>query len=287
MKYWAIVITALSIISCDVSEVDRTVGEVKKTHVKKPVEVVVADSNDVDLDKVHKVVDEKELENGIKIKWYSHGEGDLVKNGDMVNIDYKVFLENGEVIDGNHLQKLPSFPFMVGFQMQTESWDLALKEMKIGDFAEVFIPAAEMRGSDEIEGLIPKNSNNILKIRLISMNEPTKVIDGTRIWLMNENKSQSDIFKEDKRISFHCWVSTPSNPRYFNTEWENNPYSYSLDDSGLVPGLRKALINAKKADLMLIHIPANEAYDTKGYLDLVKPNEDLLYRVFVMEVRDK
>ncbi|NRA12520.1 MAG: FKBP-type peptidyl-prolyl cis-trans isomerase [Crocinitomicaceae bacterium] len=291
MKHWLILIATLTLVSCsdkdekrDTKDVEITANNNSNNPNKNPT--VIIDSNTVDFEADRDIVDEKEIKGGLNIKWYEHGEGEQVKAGDMVNIDYKVYLENGEVIDGNHLRQLASFPFMVGFQMQKEGWDNALKELRIGDFAEIFIPASEIRGNKEIEGLIPKNSNNILKIRILSFNEPTRVIDGTRIWLMNENKANTNLFGETNRISFHCWVSSPSNPLYFNTEWENNPYGYGLGDGGLVPGLRKALINAKKADLMFVHVPSKEAYGAMGYQDLVKPNEDLLYRVFVMAVTE-
>ena len=45
------------------------------------------------------------LENGLKIHWLTRGTGDSVKYGDCVDIDYKVFLEGGKLIEGNHLLK--------------------------------------------------------------------------------------------------------------------------------------------------------------------------------------
>ena len=198
-----------------------------------------------------------------------------------------MYLEDGKQIDGNDLLNMKSFPFMVGLGMQTKGWDIALKELKIGDFAEIFIPSDLARGDKEIKGLFPKNANNVLKIRVLEKIKPTRTVDGTRVWLMEENEKNTEVFNENNRVQFHCWVSSPTNPVYFNTEWNNTPYEFGLEDSGVVPGLRKALINAKKADLIFVHIPSREAYGSKGYQDLVKPNEDLLYRVFVMNVFNK
>jgi len=253
---------------------------------KKP-NVAVRDSNSVDLDAKHKVIDDMKLSNGIKIKWFKHGAGDVVKNGDMVDIDYKVYLENGDMIDGNSLRSLPSFPYMVGFQMQP-GWDFALRELRVGDHVEIYIPYQLSRGDVEVEGLIPKKSNNILKIHVIGLHKADKVLaGGTRLWMMKENKKNKEVFGPGKKIYFHCYISSPTNPMYYDTQVENNPFNYGFDDPGLVPGLRKALINAKKADLFLVHVPAAEAYGSQGYLDVVKPNEDLFYRVFVMEVKNK
>ncbi|MFT6982314.1 MAG: FKBP-type peptidyl-prolyl cis-trans isomerase, partial [Crocinitomicaceae bacterium] len=159
MKYWLIIAVAVTLVSCDTegSKPDTSKVEIVENNAPK----VVVDSNGVDFEADREIIDEKTIEGGVKIKWYEHGEGEKVKAGDMVNIDYKVYLENGKIIDGNHLINVESLPFMVGFQMQTESWDNALKELRAGDFAEVLIPASEMRGDKEIEGVVPKNANNI------------------------------------------------------------------------------------------------------------------------------
>ena len=238
------------------------------------------------LDDVSKVVDEIKLDNGIVIKWVEHGAGELLKRGDMINIDYKVFLKNNKVVDGNHLLKKESMPFMIGFQMQTKGWDIALEHLKIGDYAEVFIPSELARGEKGIEGLIPPNADNVLKIRILSKQEPTREVEGNKVYLFEENDKTTSKFGEGNEIVFHCMVSSPSNPLYVNT-YRSNPFRMKLDDSGTVPGLRKALINAKKSDRMFVYIPSKEAYGKKGYLDVVEANEDLFYNILVMDVIDK
>lgn len=285
-----LLIAAFTLFSCDTTGVNSNgedvAGSVEGKDPKKN-NGKVKDSTTIDLDAKHKVVDDMTLSNGMKIKWFKHGEGDVVGDRDMVNIDYKVFLENGDMIDGNSLRNQPSFPYMVGFQMQP-GWDHAFRELRIGDHVEIFIPYQLSRGDKEVEGLIPAKSNNILKVHVIGKKEPDSTLEGgTRVWMVRENKNNKEVFGPDKRIYFHCYISSPSNPMYYDTQVENNPFNYGYDDPGLVPGLRKALNNAKKADLMLVHVPAKEAYGAKGYLDVVKPNEDLFYRVFVMEVKEK
>lgn len=234
------------------------------------------------------VIDKKVLTNGIEIKWFKHGNGVDIQDGDMVEIDYKVSLEDGKIVDGNHLLKHKSFPFMVGFNMQTEGWDLALNEMRVGDHAEIFIPSELARGEKGIKGLIPPNANNILNIKCLSKKEPGRKLEGgTRVWLMREELANTNRFNKGKKIIFHSWVSSTSNTRYYNTENVGRPISYEWKDEGLTPGLKKALLGAKRSDLMLVHVPSSEAYGVKGFKDLVKPNEDLLYRIWVMDIEDK
>lgn len=235
----------------------------------------------------------KSYDNGIDISWLTHGKGEKVKKGDVILIDYKVTLADGKIIDGNHLIRKSSFPFIVGYQMQTKGWDFALEQLKIGDFVRVKIPSDLARGVKGIkkegskEWFVPPNSVNYLSIRVIKKQIPTRVIDGVKVWVFEENQENKIKFGEKSAIVFHCMISSESNPIYYNSYSSNSPYTLLLSDKGIIPGLKKALINAKKADRMYILIPAVEAYGSKGSEGFVKPNEDLFYNVLVMDVVKK
>jgi FKBP-type peptidyl-prolyl cis-trans isomerase len=254
--------------------------EVVEDHSKEPQKDSVVNK----IDRAYKTVDQIKLENGIEIKWFVHGNGDKLELGDVVSIDYKVYLMDSSIVDGNHLLQKESMPFMIGFNMQTEGWDIALKELKVGDFAEIYIPSNLARGEKGIEGLIPANADNILKIRILDVVAPTKETDGNKVWLLEENTTNTEAFNKDNEIEFHCMVSTPTNPLYVNTFRSNNTFKLRYGDRGTVPGLKKSLINAKKSDRFFVLVPASEGYGAKGYQDIVKPNEYLFYNILVMNV---
>lgn len=275
MKVFYLIVFASFLLACETGGVKRApVKDIKKEKVKANV-----------LDKDHKVLKNKRLSSGISIDWYEFGKGENLQVGDLVLIDYKVKLKDGSVVDGNHLLKRESLPFLLGFNMQTPGWDIALKELKVGDFAKIFIPSSLARGEVGIEGLIPPNADNLLYIRILKNQKPDREINGTKVWILEENKTNQLKFNEKTKIEFHAMASSPSSPVYVNTFRSNQPFSYTLKDHGLVPGLRNALINAKKSDRIYILIPASEAYGKNGYLDFVKPNEPLFYNVLVMDVK--
>lgn len=280
MKVNQLVVLAVLVLSGCVSDV---VDKDKKSEIPSPEK---GKGKEQKLDKDYQAVKEQTLADGLVIKWFEIGSGDQIAYGDMLAIDYKVQLSNGEVIDGNHLLNKASIPFMVGFNMQPKGWELALSKMRVGDFAEVFIPSKLARGDQAVEGLFPANSDNILRIRIIKKIKPTRIVDGTKVWLIEENPAHKLAFGEKQRITFHCMAFTPSNPLFINTYRNDEPFSMKLEDHGLVPGLKKALINAKKSDRLLVFVPAEQAYQSKGYLDIVKPNEDVFYNVLVMNVID-
>jgi len=278
-KSFSIGIASLLLLGCDTTGVEKNAEG-----IIDPVDTV---SQVNILDSEQEVVEQKKLENGITIKWFEHGSGEKLKHGDCVDIDFKVQLDDGVIVDGNHLINKKSIPFIIGFGLQTEGWDIAMKELLVGDFVEIFIPSKLARGEKGIKDLIPPNADNVLRVRIIERNKPTREVDGNKVWVFEENGANEVKFSENNEIEFHCVVSSPSNPRYVNTYRDNNPFRLRLEDGGLVPGLKKALINAKKADRMFVYVPASEGYGDKGYQDLVKPGEDILYNILVMHVTDK
>lgn len=231
------------------------------------------------------VVEKKEFPNGMRIQWFEHGDGEMIRDGEVYEINYKVKLVNGDVVDGNHLLKRDMIPYLVGFGMQPKGWDMAMKEMRVGDFAEIYLPANLARGEKGIPGLIPPNSPNIIFLRVGKYMNPTRTVDGVRVYCLEENVQNADKkVKDNSAVALHYFVGAKTNPQYDNSYKRNAPFRFNMSDRGLIPGLKKALINAKLYDKLWIIVPASQAYGSKGYLDLVKPGESMFYDIFVTEV---
>lgn len=233
------------------------------------------------------IVAKKEYPSGVRIQWFEKGNGAALEEGRVYEINYKVTLLNGEVIDGNHLLRRDMLPFLVGFQMQGKGWDMAMTEMNVGDFAEIYLPANLCRGKKGIKGVVPPNSPNVIFLRIGKEIKPTRIVDGTKVWLLEEQADNKNVIGDRSAVSLHYFVGAKSNPRYDNSYQRNQPFRFHMDDYGLVPGLRKALLNAKLYDKLWIVVPSSQAYGSKGYLDLVDPNESMFYDVFVNEVDGK
>jgi FKBP-type peptidyl-prolyl cis-trans isomerase len=230
------------------------------------------------------VISAKKLDNGISIYWFKKGAGDPLKEGEMVNIEYEVKLKDGKIVDGNKLANKNKLPFLIGFNLQTPGWDIAFKELRVGDKVKVLIPSKLARGDKGIKGLIPPNSDNWLYVNILEKNSPTRTVGHTRVWLLEENKDNKLKFNDKNAIIFHAIASTPSVNEFVNTFRLDKPFIYRAQDHGLVPGLRKALMNAKKFDRLFVVVPPEEAYGKAGYLNFVKPNESVFYNVLVMDV---
>lgn len=234
------------------------------------------------------IEDKKTFPNGIRIQWFEKTDGPLVQEGAVYEINFKTKLENGEVVDGNFKLKRDMLPFLVGYGMQTPGFDLAMKELRVGDFVEVYIPGKLARGKKGIPGVIPPNAPNIVMLRVGKEIKPLKTVDGVKVWRLEENPEMTDAkVGENSNLAIHYFVGTKSNPRYDNSYQRNVPFGFGMKDASLIPGLRKGILNTKMYDKLYIVVPAKEAYGSRGYVDLVKPNEDLFYDIIIMDVDGK
>lgn len=234
------------------------------------------------------IVEKKSFPNGIQIQWFEKTDGEPVREGSVYEINFKTKLQNGETVDGNYKLQKDMLPFLAGYGMQTPGFDLAMKELHVGDFVEIFIPGKLARGKKGIPGIIPPNAPNIVMLRIGKEIKPTKVVNGVKVWKLEENPEMTDAeIGENSNVAIHYFVGTKSNPRYDNSYQRNTPFAFGMKDPSLIPGLRKAMMNMKMYDKLYILVPAKEAYGSRGYVDLVKPNEDLFYDVIVMDVDGK
>jgi len=288
-------LTTFLVVSCEGVSGVKPDSKRQQTHAVHDEKVKSENENIVqpissDLKKVERT---EQFKNGVSITWIEEGKGEGINDGDVVLIDFKVTLKDGKVIDGNHLLKKKAIPFMVGFNMQTKGWDFAFKKLKVGDYVNIKIPGNLARGEQGIkkEGesgwFVPPNAENFLTVQIVEKMKPAREVDGVKVWVFEENKKNKEVFEEGKAIEFHTMISAKSNPYYYNSYRERDPYTMYISDKGIVPGLKKALLGAKKADRMLVFVPADQGYGDKGLLGMVKPNEDLFYNILVLDVRGK
>lgn len=280
-----VLIASLTMVACDTQGIKKDPIATKDKQAKgKSTKVVIA-KDAVESLKPKQVIAEYEDKQGLKIHWFEQGDGAFLKASEVVKLNYDVRLEDGTLVDGNQLLNRDWLPFLIGYGLQTKGWDLAFEKLKVGDFVEIILPSTLARGEKGVKGLIPPNAKNILHIRVLDRISPTRIIDGTKVWLLEENEAEKVKASETNTVDFHYMVSTPTNPKYDISYRRNQPFSMRFSDFGIVKGLKKAMLNAKRADKIWILVPASEAYGEKGLVDLVKPGESLFYDVFVMDVR--
>ena len=239
------------------------------------------------VNKKKEIIDSIKSENGIDLLWVTKGDKkDRLKSGDVVLIDYLLTLKDGTLIHSNRSVKAKQVPFMVGYNMQTKGWDLALEKMHVGDEAKVIIPPELAYGKKGFGKLIPKNASNILAIRVLSKLKPSIIHNDFKTWnIVKADDPKSLPFNEGKRITAHILATTPSNSSYINTLKNKKPLTFNFNDSDISKSLNNALKNVRSGQQIFVLIPSIKAKSKKAYNKGVKKSESIFYKISVLSVK--
>lgn len=97
-----------------------------------------------------------------------HGDGEPVKAGDNVIVNYTGLLTNGALFDSSLARNEP-FSFPVGAGMVIKGWDEGLQQLKVGDHATLIIPPAIGYGAAGAGGVIPPDATLIFIIEVLGV----------------------------------------------------------------------------------------------------------------------
>jgi FKBP-type peptidyl-prolyl cis-trans isomerase len=230
-----------------------------------------------------KVEYRKKLSSGIVLKWIERGAGPGFKSGEMALIDYRLGTPDGRIIDGNNRIDLPFIPFVVGYSMQTQGWDLAFAHLLVGDFVKIEIPAALAYGSKGIKDVLAPNTPNWLYVKVLSKIKPSIDAKGIRAWKLADGQPFEQEAGGIKEIAYEFVASTPNKPNAIVAR--KFPQRFVVGQKTTVPGLRKILKNALQGERYYLVLAPEQAYGSKGYGQVIAPNEPVFFLLDIVGVR--
>lgn len=96
------------------------------------------------------------------------GDGEQVKSGQTVIVNYTGLLTNGALFDSSVTRNDP-FSFPVGAGMVIRGWDEGLQNLRVGDHATLIIPPEIGYGASGAGGVIPPNATLIFIIEVLGV----------------------------------------------------------------------------------------------------------------------
>jgi peptidylprolyl isomerase len=107
-------------------------------------------------------------ESGLTYIITKNGDGEAIKQGDNVIVNYTGLLTNGAMFDSSITRNDP-FSFLVGAGMVIKGWDEGLQVLRIGDHATLIIPPEIGYGASGAGGVIPPNATLIFIIEVLGV----------------------------------------------------------------------------------------------------------------------
>ena len=230
----------------------------------------------------------KMFADGVTVKWFFEAftKNPPLTDGEVCLINYRISLPDGKIFDGNNRLDLPFIPFMVGYNMQFKGWDLALKHLKVGDFAKIEIPSELAYGAKGFSNIVPANSPIWLYVKVVAKVSPEYNQGGVKTWTFDKGTPGKLDNSADKEVYYHAIVSSKNQAEVQNSFKRKLPLRYALGQKNVVPGLRKVLKNAKKGQKIFVLLNSEQAYGKRGYGKLVQPDESLFYNLSITDIKE-
>lgn len=224
-------------------------------------------------------------ENGLRIEWDKKNTSAQIQLHDVVLVNYEARVARGEVYDSNTEIGIP-VPLKTGIGQLIEGWEIGLLQMHAGDIGRIMIPSKLAYGEGGLMGIIPQNADLVVELEIVSIVEPILLEDGVKVYKY-ESISEGAYPQKDQSITFDYFAfKTGKKPGLYANSYENGtPFVFKFENDNVVDGLHIGFSQIRANEKAFIHIPAKVAYGTKGLVDLVPPNTDIVFDVRVESVK--
>ena len=112
--------------------------------------------------------DEVTTPSGLKYTDIKPGEGDAPARGDVVQVHYTGWLEDGTKFDSSRDRNEP-FEFSLGRGQVIPGWDEGTASMKVGGVRRLVVPANLAYGEEGAGGVIPPGATLTFEVELLSL----------------------------------------------------------------------------------------------------------------------
>ena len=224
-------------------------------------------------------------ENGLRIEWDKKGNGPKIELHDVVMVNYEARVARGDVYDSNAEIGQP-VPLKTGIGQLIEGWEKGLLQLSVGDKGRIMIPSKLGYGPDGLLGVVPQNADIVVEIEIVSIVTPVELEDGVKVYKY-QAVSEGAYPQKNQTITFDYFTfKTGTKPGLYDNSYEKGtPFSFRFKNDNVVDGLHIGFSQIRANEKAFIYIPSEMAYGSKGLVDLVPPNTDIIFDVRVESIK--
>lgn len=223
-------------------------------------------------------------EGGLRVEWTVKNENDPIALNDVVLVNYTARVAAGEIYDSNEEMNAPA-PLKTNIGMMVEGWEKGLLEMNIGDVGRIMIPNALAYGENGYSTIVPPGADIIVEIEILERVKPIVLEEGVKVYTWSQNPNAATPSK-DQLITFDYFAYKKGSKAglYDNSFKDSQPFSFRFENDNVIDGLHQGMKVIRSGENAFIEIPAKLAYGSKGLVDLVPKNTDIVYDVRILSI---
>jgi peptidylprolyl isomerase len=238
-----------------------------------------------------------EADSGLKVYDVVVGGGDSPEEGDIVEANYAMWLDDEagpKILDDSFVLGRP-LTFILGSQQVFPGWEEGMVGMNVGGTRQLVIPPELAFGEEGIPGVVPPSATLILEVELLSVQAPPKPEDltadeyettesGLQIAFLSDGEGEDVSEPGDTvTVAFNIWVADDGN-FFTGSETAGQPYTFQLGSDAVFPGWDEGVTGMKVGEQRQLLIPAELGLGEEGFGEVVPPNSDLLMFVELVDV---
>ena len=288
MKYLIPVISLFAMISCtsDNLEDGEQNNDISVNTNDSSASTVEIDPTKVMTDSIDGQPNEMvfQREDGLRIEWTKKNKENPIELNDVVMVNYDARVAAGEKYDSNKEVGKP-VPLKTNIGMMIQGWEEGLLYMHEGDKGRIMIPAALAYGETGYKTIVPPQADIIVDIEIVEIIEPQLLEDGVKVYKWQTAESGKKPVKNQKiTFDYFAYKKGKKAGLYDNSFKNAEPFTFKFKNDNVIDGLHIGMSVMKPGENAFIEIPAAVAYSSKGVVDLVPPNTDVVYDVRVQSI---
>ncbi len=232
-------------------------------------------------------------ESGLKIADLTVGSGDAPAAGDMVTVEYGIWLADGRRFVASSVDLGVPFDFVMGSSQIFPGWNEGMETMAVGGRRQLIIPPDLALGEAGVPGLIPPNATLIMEVELLAaapQAKPTAVEEsdytttdsGLKYIDLVEGDGESPEAGQTVVVHYTGWLEDGS---IFDSSVDRGqPFDFVLGQGMVIPGWDEGVADMRVGGKRQLVIPPELAYGDSGG-GPIPPGSTLIFEVELLEIR--
>lgn len=230
---------------------------------------------------------------GLQVEDTVTGDGEMATEGDIIQVNYTGYLENGEEFDSS--EGRGPFSFQIGVGQVIEGWDKGFQGMRVGGQRTLTIaPELAYGETGAGGGIIPPNATLTFEVELLGVtrepdsvweyNEDDVVTTESGLQYVVVREGEGDAVESGDMVHVHYDGFLTDGTLFDTSVRRGQPLVFEVGIGRVIQGWDEGLIGMQLNEERVLIIPSDLAYGDQARGELIPANSTLLFNVQVVEI---